>query len=350
MRWQALLARRGALPALLAGCLVSLWLSLGFGLFGVLRAQRGRLEGLARKRGNSKLAAQMLRVMSFNVRYDNSDDRRRGRGWTQRCDAVARVIAEHGADLVGTQEAFASQLDNLKKALAALNASYLCSGSPRDLFLGIFPCDEHCAILSRADSVDCLQVGTFCLSETPERLGSKSWGSACPRIATYGWYRMQGQPDKCMLLLNTHLDHMSEEARIQGSRLIVRRLDDLERQGPPEGCTWRGTIVTGDFNSLLSGPAFAVFAEAGFQDSCSEGSAQAVPFSTYHGWRDSAAQKQICVPARAAQNGATHGHIDWVLWRGSGIRLLHFRVITDTSSEVPPSDHFPILAEFEILS
>ena len=52
-----------------------------------------------------------LRVMSFNIRYDNAGDGEDG--WEHRKDKAASMIRFHRADLVGLQEALHHQLDDL---------------------------------------------------------------------------------------------------------------------------------------------------------------------------------------------------------------------------------------------
>merc|ERR1712113_1005546 len=132
-------------------------------------------------------------------------------------------------------------------------------------------------VFCRSESVKSLVQMTFALSEKPNQLGSKSWGSACPRIATVSWLRLETHDPACVLLLNTHLDHRSRYARVESAKLIVARLQELEEKGPPAShCRHVGTIITGDFNCWQRNnegspnPCFQVFEDAGFYDACSE--------------------------------------------------------------------------------
>src|SRR5262249_2410106 len=58
-------------------------------------------------------AAGAVRVMTFNVRYLNTDDRG-DKAWTARRDAVAEIIKKDAPDFLGTQEAFRVMLDDIK--------------------------------------------------------------------------------------------------------------------------------------------------------------------------------------------------------------------------------------------
>ena len=298
----------------------------------------------------------VLKVMSFNLRYDNNADKEQGLGWDKRLPAVVQQIMKHEPDIIGTQEGLQHQLHQLQQALMLQGMNYSSCGSPRDRFLGCFPCGEHCAIFSKLQAV--LQ-STFALSETPACIGSNSWGSACPRIATYAWFQLRPEstPDgfssspsvPCILFLNTHLDHVSSNARKLGSELIVRVLDELEKV-PPPGCQHVATIITGDFNSHqrnsdgVPETPFATFKSFGFEDACSEFADSNCPFLTFHGYKPSVTLHAKCPMTR---HGMIHGHIDWILWRGS-LKLIDFEVDTSLFNGLPSSDHFPIIATFQV--
>ena len=67
-----------------------------------------------------------LRVMTFNIRYNNPDDGEHA--WPHRKERVASVIRFHEADLVGMQEALKGQIDDLE----ALLPEYAWIGVGRD--------------------------------------------------------------------------------------------------------------------------------------------------------------------------------------------------------------------------
>ena len=56
-----------------------------------------------------------FRIMTFNIRYPNPGDG--PNYWPNRKEMVASMVRFHGADLVGVQEAFRSQLDELSEQL-----------------------------------------------------------------------------------------------------------------------------------------------------------------------------------------------------------------------------------------
>lgn len=179
----------------------------------------------------SAVASQPLRVMTFNIRFDNPGDG--VNAWPNRKDWVASLIRWHGADVIGVQEALLHQLTDLDSRL------------PGFARVGVGRTDgrtkgEYSAILYRTDRVALRDSGTFWLSPTPDVAGSKGWDTAIERIAT--WARFADKHTGCeWLQLNTHYDHIGEVARQESSRLIRRRLAALANGLP--------IVMTGDLNT-----------------------------------------------------------------------------------------------------
>src|SRR5215203_2899372 len=93
-----------------------------------------------------------LRVMTFNIRYDNPADG--VNAWPNRKDWVASLVRFHGADVVGVQEALAHMLTDLDTRL------------PGFARVGVGRTDgrtkgEFSAILYRTNRLALLDSGTF---------------------------------------------------------------------------------------------------------------------------------------------------------------------------------------------
>lgn len=87
-----------------------------------------------------------------------------------------------------------------------------------------------------------LAAGEFWLSRTPDE-PSNDWGVSYPLGAT--WVKLQDATTGFPLLhLNTHLEDGDEGelSRVEGSKLIVERISQLQASSIP-------VLVTGDFNS-----------------------------------------------------------------------------------------------------
>jgi endonuclease/exonuclease/phosphatase family metal-dependent hydrolase len=178
-----------------------------------------------------------LNVMTFNIRLDTSSDSLNG--WMYRKDVAARIIKNQDADIVGTQEVFINQLNDLKSRLPEYGS------------LGVARTDgkekgEFSAILYKKDRFKVIDSGTFWLSETPEVPGVKGWDAACERIATWGILE-DIKSGKQFFAMNTHLDHIGKIAQSEGVNLILDRIGKLNKG--------LSVILTGDFNIRPDNPA-----------------------------------------------------------------------------------------------
>lgn len=181
-------------------------------------------------------------VVSYNIRYDNPDDG--PDRWERRREAVTDYLRQTRADIIGIQEALPRQ----RAWLAGRLDGYTGYGSGRDDAQG----NGEGAPIHYLDSrFDALDRGTFWLSPYPEVPGSRGWDADLPRIAT--WIRLRDRHSGCELLaVNTHFDHIGAEARLQSSRLLRRRIDELADTGAGRV----PVILTGDFNERPGRPAY----------------------------------------------------------------------------------------------
>lgn len=176
-----------------------------------------------------------------------------------------------------------------------------------------------------------LAEGHFWLSETPSDVGSKSWDSSLPRMAT--WIKLQDRQSPTaapIAFFNTHFDHRGPTARLESARLLRKQINTLG-----QGCS---IVVTGDFNSGEgSAPYKALFAA---QDE------QASPIIDCY---------RTAHPERTDQEGTATGfqasntsgaRIDWIgcsrEWKVISADIDHTARDGRT-----PSDHFPVKAVLE---
>ena len=268
-------------------------------------------------------AIDTLRVLSFNIRYDNPEDG--PNAWPHRKEAVANLIRDRNVDVAGLQEALKGQIDDLQALL------------PEYAWLGVGREDgaeqgEFAPIFYRRDRLDTLRQGTFWLSETPDIPGSRSWDAALERIATWAVLRDRGTGE-AFLAANAHFDHRGAEARTRSAELIVERLGALAIARPGEQAEDEaGTLpvmLTGDFNAREGSAPYAVLAKA-FSDAlhASEQPHEG-PTSTWNGF-------QAIVPG---------ARIDYV-FVGEGVSVYAHRILPDRLPDGRfPSDHLPALAE-----
>ncbi len=174
-----------------------------------------------------------LRVMSYNIRYSAAKDGINA--WDNRKEFLFERIADFDPDLLGTQETLANQRDFLAKKLTGYVG--LWAGRDDGQEKG-----EMMALWWRTERFEKLAGGHFWLSETPEKVGSKSWDSSLPRMATWVKLKDKTAPDAPPILsVNTHFDHLGKVARVESAKVIRRKIADLGA-----GCR---VVLTGDFNS-----------------------------------------------------------------------------------------------------
>ncbi len=180
-------------------------------------------------------AQSSLHVMSFNIRYPNPGDGMST--WDLRREQVIQTLLFHEADLIGVQEAFRRQLDEMSAGMKDYTWFGVCrtDGSTQP-----DPDNEFSAIFFNTLKFEQLDGGTFWLSDTPDVPGSQGWDAALPRIVT--WVKLLRKSDrKAFYFFNTHFDHRGENARNQSAVLLRNRIDAIAAGFP--------VVVTGDFNA-----------------------------------------------------------------------------------------------------
>jgi endonuclease/exonuclease/phosphatase family metal-dependent hydrolase len=262
--------------------------------------------------------ATALRVMSFNLRYDNPGDG--PNQWSNRKDRVAALIRYHRADVIGVQEALLGQLVDLEARL------------PGFARIGVGRTDgrsagEFSAILYRTDRFTIDDSGTFWLSPTPETPGSKGWDTAIERIAT--WARFRDRVTGCRWVhLNTHFDHVGQVARAESARLIRIRLAALAAGRP--------VVLTGDLNTEPTDPPYRILtrdtidqAIAPLTDAfLSSRTGNYGPTGTWNAFTAIEADRRI----------------DYVLV-SAPIVVHEHAILSDRWDDRFPSDHLPVIAE-----
>jgi endonuclease/exonuclease/phosphatase family metal-dependent hydrolase len=264
--------------------------------------------------------------MSFNIR-GSSRDRGEIIAWERRAESNVEILERWAPDLIGFQELQTGNLETYQSRLAR----HACVQGPR--YGNRAPYDFN-AIFFDPGRFELLDSGGFWLSETPERY-SASWGTRVVRSANWAHLRVLGTK-LSFLYLNTHLDHVSKLARVEGARLILRKVAELlEPHGdkPP-------VVVTGDFNCRPGTSVYRSFAEGGFVDTClAAGNEESA--NTFHAFEGER--------YREPRPGLGPRRIDWILLKDPRRRIrvgLHSVVRDhDESSRVYPSDHYPVLTE-----
>lgn len=269
-----------------------------------------------------------IRVMSFNVR-GSFRDRGTGNSWRSRAALNVATIKRHAPDLIGLQEVQSCNRRTYRRELRR----YEEARGPR---YGNAPPFDFNAILYDPERLELLDSGGFWLSETPGRF-SRSWQTRVARSANWALFKA-ADADLTLLHLNTHLDHVSGAARLEGSRLILRKISRIAGRCAEEPAV----LVTGDFNCRPGAPPYLTFVEGGFLDTyLAAGNEERPDANTFHAFRG--------LRYRETRPRRKPRRIDWILLkdpagllRPASHRIVHDR---DETTGAYPSDHYPIFTD-----
>lgn len=264
-------------------------------------------------------AEEKIEVMSFNIRYGTAKDGENH--WDKRKDFVVDTIRDSSPDILGTQENLSFQAEFLAGKLP----EYERYGKGRDQFGR----GERCELYWKTNRFEKISTGSFMLSETPDKHGSKSWDAALPRIAS--WVILKHRRDSSpadnsstnhlaeIFVVNTHFDHRGAKAREQSAKLLRERATVLAGERP---IVMMGDLNFGPrsagYNVLVQEPWRDTYRSAHPKEEKGEGT-----FSAFRGVRD-------------------RQRIDYIFVRG--LKVEAATIDRRERDGRNPSDHFPVTA------
>lgn len=266
-------------------------------------------------------------VGSFNLRGDiDSGDN----SWSNRRPRVIARVRDNGFDLFGTQECYASMLEDIKTNAPEYdyygqyaNFETWTSGKP-----------VYSAIFYRTDRFVFVEGGEFWFSETPDVPYSYSWNPNWPRVCS--WVKLRDKnTDRIFYMFNSHFDNKGDRdadthnQTLYNSALVLRnKVDKIAGEAP--------VIATGDFNSGPDTDAIknAILLDDYFYDSYAVSlSEPAGPAGSYYGYNFSKEPTS---------------RIDYVFVTDH-FKVYDFKIIdTDFTEQRSASDHLPIMATVTI--
>jgi len=267
---------------------------------------------------NDKSSAKdhTLCVMSYNVRFASNYP---PNAWPERRPLMQECLRATAPDVIGTQEGGFGQLNDLADDLPEYRWIGLGrEGGSRGEFMAIF---------YRTARLEALEFNHFWLSDTPEVVGSATWGNTDKRMVTWAKFRDR-LTTKEFYVFNTYLDNRVQEAREKSARLIRDRVQALKTNLP--------VFLTGDFNAVAGqNPVYHLLTEGerGFVDGWT-----AAPKRTGEGLGTVNGFKE------APKNGL---RIDWLLCQGPA-KPLASEIVTFAKNGQFPSDHLPVMTRFEL--
>jgi len=257
------------------------------------------------------LTAQEIRVMTYNIRYDNPDDPYK---WSQRKELIASQVLFQEADVVGFQEA----LNHQNKDLQALLPEYSWTGVGRD---DGKEKGEYCSIFYRKEAYELLGSGTIALSETPDIIGSRSWDAALQRICS--WVELKDKKSNLhFFVFNTHFDHQGEIARQKSAELLGKKIPEIAKN--------QAFVLLGDFNCDPLSEPFKVLSSV-FNESAAKAMHKHGFPSTYNGW--------------TYQN--ENPVIDHIFF-SNHLKINYYTILAEHFNGAFASDHYPVISQLSI--
>ena len=268
------------------------------------------------------LGGDPVNVMTYNIRYLNNNDGLDH--WNLRADKVAETIRQ--GDIIGLQEATRPQIDGIAKQ----NEAYDWYGVGRDDGKDRGEC---CPIFWKKDRFEVVTKGTFWLGPDSKAVGEPAWGANLPRICSWLVLREMGR-ENVWVVLNTHFDHQSAEARLNSARLIRQMASEIVQQQ-----TGRCSVVLmGDLNCSPESPPFMALIDKDGKDmvfSDSFAMSESKPTGATGTWN-------------AFRKIADGQRIDFVLLGQPQAKVLaHATLDPKTETGRFASDHLPVVAQLQ---
>jgi len=265
---------------------------------------------------SAALTAQEFRVATYNIRHELPKDTGEV-VWSKRKVIIQDLIRYHGFNIFGVQEAYATQLEDLKTALT--NYAYLGIGREDGRRAG-----EHTAIFYDTTLFELSDQGNFWLNEADISQPQKGWDAAVERICTWGIFRSKESGAR-FLLMNTHFDHRGEQARLESAKLLLKRANEIGKEIP--------TMLMGDFNFTQRDAPYRLLVDSETVHDCySLAPLKYAHNSTFNGFG-----KRMDASTR----------IDHV-FVSKEFQVKRYAILTDTYRGLFPSDHFPVVADVNL--
>lgn len=265
------------------------------------------------------LSEQIFRVMSYNIRQDDDPEH----SWRNRKDAVISILRFHHLDLIGFQEPYPEQIEDLASSLTEFS---LVKGAP-------FQESAHNPIFFRKSRFDLLDTGFFYLSPHPET-PHKGWNAKFLRGVS--WVKLFDQKSgQTFYFFNTHFDYHSRLARDESAHLLRSKIREIAGPSP--------FIVAGDFNLFPELGGEETYQILTRKNALAEGrplvDAQKVSLFPHHG--PTGTWSGFKEPG---QPGIKPDYI----FVDASIEVYFHGILADTFDGQFPSDHLPVVADIAI--
>lgn len=265
----------------------------------------------------SKNPSPPFTIGTFNIRFDNPKDGKNA--WKFRKDLMAKVILEHSPDILATQEGRKPQLSELKKLIKNYDLI--------EIHRQWIPERMYPSLFIKKKMFNVLASGDLWLSETPYVPGSKSFGSAFPRLCTWAKLEIKNHPTaQQFYFFNFHLDHVKSETRVAQIHVFLEELKKINQESLP-------LCMVGDFNDSPKGDIYNILLNSSQLD-------------LYDPWKAMNYDEETSYHHFDKNDDFKGARIDWILLNKK-IQIQTLQFDKRHEKGLYPSDHYPLFAQIQ---
>ena len=256
-----------------------------------------------------------IKIVSFNMRCAWANDGINS--FIHRVGLIYDKINEEKAEVIAFQECTPKIIELMEKILP----EYTFSGMYRSENYG----EEGLFVAVRKGEWRTVAAESFWISPTPYVPGSRfPIQSECPRVCNVVQIRNR-ESGKMLRIFNIHLDHISDEARIEGIKCVLGKLEEYNARLPLPA------VILGDFNA---GPECSTIKYCDEYDKTPiTDITKDIPI-TYHGFGGLLKPEWEKIDYIYVSGGLEKSLTDVGIWD-----TVHHGIYL--------SDHYPVYAEFE---
>jgi endonuclease/exonuclease/phosphatase family metal-dependent hydrolase len=244
--------------------------------------------------------------------------------WNERKSLCLQAMYEAQAGIIGLQEVMVDQFDYFNSHLhefgtvavtdTTINDMLLVQALQKQYGIQTIPSPWEVVLFYRRGEFDQLDWGHWWLSPTPDK-PSVGFGNIAPRVVV--WVHLKHRAlNQQLIVFNTHIDQRCTLTMI---RFCIERTAEFSESELP-------IFFLGDFNITSTDIGYSLLISNGWQDSCtSEPDAHHATF----------------------MDGR---RIDYIFYRGRGVKPQRWTQLYSPDSERRLSDHDPVYASFVISS
>ena len=254
--------------------------------------------------------AQTTKVCTFNIKYENPKEG--VHQWDNRREQVINFIKIEDLDIIGMQEVVHSQIEYLEAGLVGYGRIGVARDDGKRK-------GEYSPIFYKKNRYSIIDSATFWLSPNPE-VPAKAWDAALPRVCT--WAKLIDQEtNDSLLVLNTHFDHVGEQARANSVDLVLSKIEVLNFSGK--------VMLMGDFNLEPDTAPIQKIINSELEDAF-EADLNLGPVGTYNAFKIGENYER---------------RIDYVFY--TGFEIKSYKNYSLRIQDTFLSDHFPVVVELE---